>query len=608
METVRSDDDVRRLELRLAGLRWIVAAFGAAQVGFAIRDRTVDPGYVLPLGVALVMGLAIGNVAIASAAERAEAGQLRTVGIAAFALDTIVILGLVWLATDGPADPVWVVGYLVPLEGAARWGLPGAAIGALAFLAGQLLPAIGVAAAPAAAKVGAPAIAFRAGMALVVGAVAGSFASLSRREAALADRRARDAEAAAVRAEASAEREGQARGEVAVFHAAALLEPDLERLAPTLQPTADSIAQELGCEALGILVRDRGVVGEVGFVAFGVHGNPGYLRGDRLFPASSSIARAALEGSPTVLRSDAIAPMLVRGEVVGAIHERTDPLTGPDADRLELLTGLADQLGLVLESARLRADQLATVQRLEELDEMKSDFVAITSHELRTPLSGIRGFVDMLLRRGDDLTPEQRDEYLGIVLTQADRLIHLVDDLLVVSRVEAGKLTLEPSELEIRPLLRQVTDGLGGSSVRIVIEDGTDAPARMVADPNRLVQVLTNLLHNAVKFSPADANVTLRWRMPVEGTVAFDVIDHGPGIPATDLDRIFERFQQRESSMTHTEGFGLGLYITKLLTEAMGGWIDVASSVGEGSTFTVTLPSARNLPEPARPPAAARAD
>jgi two-component system phosphate regulon sensor histidine kinase PhoR len=262
----------------------------------------------------------------------------------------------------------------------------------------------------------------------------------------------------------------------------------------------------------------------------------------------------------------------------------------------------------VLESARLRADQLATVQRLEELDEMKSDFVAITSHELRTPLSGIRGFVDMLLRRGDDLTPEQRDEYLGIVLTQADRLIHLVDDLLVVSRVEAGKLTLEPSELEIRPLLRQVTDGLGSTSVRIVIEDGTDAPARMVADPNRLVQVLTNLLHNAVKFSPADANVTLRWRTPVEGTIAFDVIDRGPGIPAADLERIFERFQQRESSMTHTEGFGLGLYITKLLTEAMGGWIDVTSSVGEGSTFTVTLPSARNLLEPARPPAAARAD
>jgi signal transduction histidine kinase len=606
--TVRTDDDARRLELRLVALRWIVAGFGAAEVGFAIRDRSVDPGFVLPLGVALVMGLSIGNVAIASAANRAEAGQLRAIGVAAFCLDAVVILLLVWLSTDGPADPVWVVGYLVPLEGAARWGLPGATIGAGAFLAGQLLPTIGLAAAPAATKVGAPAIAFRAGMAFVVGVVAGSFASLSRREAALAARRALDAEAAAERAEAAAAREGQARGEVAVFHAAALLEPDLERLGPTLQPTAGSIAEELACEALGILVRDRGLVGEVGFVAFGVHGNTGYLRGDRLFPASSTIAQAALDGIPVVIRSDAIAPMLVRGEVVGAIHERTDPMTEPSAERLELLTGLADQLGLVLESARLRADQQGTVQRLRELDEMKSDFVAITSHELRTPLSGIRGFVDMLLRRGNELTPDQRDEYLGIVLTQADRLIRLVDDLLVVSRVEGGKLTLEPSELEVQPLLRQVTDALGEASARVVVEEGPHAPRRIVADPNRLVQVLTNLAHNAVKFSPPDATVTLRWRMPVEGTVAFDVIDHGAGIPDDDLGRIFERFHQRESSMTHTEGFGLGLYITKLLTEAMGGWIDVSSSVGAGSTFTVTLPSARNLPEPARPPAAARAD
>src|SRR4029450_12741208 len=125
------------------------------------------------------------------------------------------------------------------------------------------------------------------------------------------------------------------------------------------------------------------------------------------------------------------------------------------------------------------------------------------------------------------------------------------------------------------------------ASVRVVIEEGPDAPARMVADANRLVPVLPNLVPNAVKFSSPDASVTLRWRTPVEGTVAFDVIDHGAGIPDDDLGRIFERFHQRESSMTHTEGFGLGLYITKLLTEAMGGWIDVSSSVGAGSTFTV---------------------
>ncbi len=608
MGTVRSDDDARLLEQRLVVLRWIVAAFGAVQVGFAIRDRASDPTFVLPLGVALVVGLTVGNVAIAGAARKAEGAALEALGILAFALDALVILGLVWLATDGPADPVWVVGYLIPLEGAARWGLLGAALGAAAFLAGQLLPEFGVAAASSAMKTSAPVIAFRAGMALVVGAVAGSFASLSRREAAEAERRARDAEAAAARAEAAAAKEGQARGEVAAFHAAAIAEPDMDRLAPTLQPTVEAIAKELGCDALGILVRDRGSAGEVGFVAYGVYGDPGYLRGDRLFPASAPVAAAALEGAAVIAPPDAVVPMVVRGEIVGALHERSANGGGLDDERGELLRGLADQLGLVLESARLRADQAATVQRLRELDEMKSDFVAITSHELRTPLSGIRGFVDMLRRRGNDLTIDQRDEYLSIVLTQTDRLIRLVEDLLVVSRVEAGKLSLEPTEVEVRQLLEQVTNGLGEAAASVRIEEGTHAPVRMVADPNRLIQVLTNLVHNAVKFSPADATVVLRWRTPAEGTVSFDVVDPGPGIPESEVGRVFERFHQRESSLTHTEGFGLGLYISKLLTEAMGGWIDVTSAVGEGSTFTVTLPSARTLPAPARPSAPAHAD
>jgi signal transduction histidine kinase len=608
MGTVRSDDDARLLEQRLVVLRWIVAAFGAVQVGFAIRDRASDPTFVLPLGVALVVGLTVGNVAIAGAARKAEGAPLRALGALAFALDALVILGLVWLATDGPADPVWVVGYLIPLEGAARWGLPGAALGAAAFLAGQLLPEFGVAAASSAMKTSAPVIAFRAGMALVVGAVAGSFASLSRREAAEAERRARDAETAAARAETAAAKEGQARGEVAAFHAAAIAEPDMDRLAPTLQPTVEAIAKEVGCDALGILVRDRGSAGEVGFVAYGVYGDPGYLRGDRLFPASAPVAAAALEGAAVIAPPDAVVPMVVRGEIVGALHERSANGRGPDEERGELLRGLADQLGLVLESARLRADQAATVQRLRELDEMKSDFVAITSHELRTPLSGIRGFVDMLRRRGDDLTIDQRDEYLSIVLTQTDRLIRLVEDLLVVSRVEAGKLSLEPTEVEVRQLLDQVTNGLGEAAASVRIDEGTDAPVRMVADPNRLIQVLTNLVHNAVKFSPAGATVVLRWSTPAEGTVSFDVVDRGPGIPESEVDRVFERFHQRESSLTHTEGFGLGLYISKLLTEAMGGWIDVTSAVGEGSTFTVTLPSARTLPAPARPSAPAHAD
>jgi hypothetical protein len=293
--------------------------------------------------------------------------------------------------------------------------------------------------------------------------------------------------------------------------------------------------------------------------------------------------------------------MLVQGRIIGALHEHGsgDGDGGvPDEERLNLLAAIADQLGVVLESARLRADQEATLARLQELDDMKTDFVAITSHELRTPLAGIRGFVDMLQRRGDDLSSDERAEYLGLVMTQTDRLIRLVDDLLVVSRVEAGKLTLEPSDVAIGPLLDQLVRALGDGAARVRVEAGDGAPATIVVDPHRLTQIVTNLAANALKYGDPDTPIEITWSTPVEGTVAFAVTDHGAGIPADELEVIFDRFHQRERHLSHTSGFGLGLYITKMLVEAMGGWIDVRSALGVGTTFTVTLPANRPLPTP----------
>ena len=437
MGTVRSDDDARLLEQRLVVLRWIVAAFGAVQVGFAIRDRASDPTFVLPLGVALVVGLTVGNVAIAGAARKAEGAPLEALGILAFALDALVILGLVWLTTDGPADPVWVVGYLIPLEGAARWGLPGAALGAAAFLAGQLLPEFGVAAASSAMKTSAPVIAFRAGMALVVersqgrsrvvapSGGGGRTAPAMPRPRRLGPKPRRRREGRPVGRSRPSTRRRSTRNPTWTDWRRPCSRPWRQREGAGMRR-----ARHPGA-------RPWISAGEVGFVAYGVYGDPGYLRGDRLFPASAPVAAAALEGAAVISTPDAVVPMVVRGEIVGALHERS--ANGGESGRRA--RGAAPgtrwiELGLVLESARLRADRAATVQRLRELDEMKSDFVAITSHELRTPLSGIRGFVDMLRRRGSDLTIDQRDEYLSIVLTQTDRLIRLVEDLLVVSRVK----------------------------------------------------------------------------------------------------------------------------------------------------------------------------
>jgi signal transduction histidine kinase len=394
---------------------------------------------------------------------------------------------------------------------------------------------------------------------------------------------------------------------VAAFHAAVLADAQPEHLAETLRTTAERVAAELGCDALGLLTRTTGAAGEDLFIVAGIHGDPGYLLGDELAPVTSPVAAAASDGGVVVAEHDVVVPMRVRGAVVGALHERFAGET-PDAAEVDALQTIADQLGVTLEATRLRAEQAAIVERLTELDAMKTDFVAITSHELRTPLAGIRGFVDMLARRGDVLSGAERSEYLDIILTQTDRLIRIVDDLLVVSRIESDALVLEPVEVHVRGVLAQVIGALGDEGGRVELDESPGAPATLVLDPNRLIQILTNLTHNALKFSPDDEPVRIRWSAPAEGTVVFDVIDRGPGIPPHEQDLIFERFRQRGDHRSHTEGFGLGLYITKLLAEAMGGWMEVESEPARGATFRVTLPATRPLPTPARPSAAARSD
>jgi signal transduction histidine kinase len=527
---------------------------------------------------------------------------LRSIGIAAFVLDAVVLSGLVWVVPNGPADPVWVIGYLIPLEGAARWGLRGGLVGAGVFLVEQVLQE----AARAEIAAGASQVAFRAGMAFVIGGVAGSFVSSLRRTAEEAAARAGDAAAEAERAERAASQAAEAQREIAAFHAAVLADAQPERLAEILRDTATRVADELGCEALGLLIRSTGAAGEDRFDVAGVAGHPGYLLGEALFPTSSPVAAAAIEGAPVAAGADLVVPMRLRGAVVGALHERGAGTA--DAARVEALQTIADQLGVTLEATRLRAEQTAIVQRLTELDAMKTDFVAITSHELRTPLAGIRGFVEMLVRRADALSPAERDEFLQIVLTQTDRLIRIVDDLLVVSRIEGDALVLEPVEVDVRGMLASVVTALGEDGARVMIDAGPDAPKEVVLDPNRLIQILTNLAHNAVKFSPTDQPVHIRWSAPAEGTVEFEVVDRGHGIPEDEQSLIFERFRQRGDHRAHSEGFGLGLYITKMLTEAMGGWLDVTSTPGDGATFRVTLPASRPLPTPARPSAAARSD
>lgn len=605
----RELERARNLELALVRLRWAVAAFGVIQVVFALRERSESPEFALPLGVALVAGLIAGNLAITSAADSAtRIQQLRWLGALAFALDALVLLPLIWVSTSSAADPTWVIGYLLPLEGAARYGLPGAVAAAAAFGMTEFGREAFLTDRYLRHGFDGPALAFRTGMALVVAVVSGAFSRMARRETGRAEERAVAAEEAATRADTAATREAEARSEVLAFHAAILADTGDGDLAESLQRMAEAIGRELGADGLAVLLRSEGPSGETVLTAAGVHGDPGYRAGDRLPALQEPVGRSVAEARPVQHGHDAAVPMRVRDDVIGALHQRTSGAE-IDRERFLLLGRLADQLALIVHSARLRAEQEETLGRLRELDEMKSDFIAITSHELRTPLAAIRGFVDMLRRRGSELSADETEEFLGIVALQTDRLVHLVEDLLVVSKIEAGKLTLEPEEVRTESMVAQVLQGLGEAVGRVRPEFGPDAPERLVVDPQRLIQVLTNLVQNALKYSPEEQPVQVKVTSGAEGTVTFRVQDSGPGIPPDELQRIFDRFHQTESAQTRkAEGFGLGLYITKRLVEAMGGWIDVDSEVGRGSVFAVTLPAERRLPAPATPSGATRSD
>ena len=591
----------RRMEQGVAGLRWIVVAFGVAQTVFALRDQAVQPDYVLPLEFVLVAVLAIGNVVLSSAVERASRpSQLRWVGMGGFALDIVVITGLIWTSGASPADPVWVIAYVLPLEGAIRYGLPGALAPVAVSLVSEVLREQYLVERFAGHDYMSSAVAFRVGIGLVVAVVAGLMARSLAREAEKAQERARVAEGSAAEAERAAQREAQARRQVAAFHAAILAGVAEDDLDAAIRSMTQAIGRDLGCDAFAVLILEEAEDGSTTLVVKGVHGDPGYGPEHRIAAGTGILGRAADDGRPALRDdpSEAVVPLRAQGSLIGLLHERSRTPGGIDRERLLMLGRLADQVGLVVHSGRLRARQEETLRRLTELDEMKSDFVAITSHELRTPLAAIRGFIDTLRRRLDELTTEETNEFLQIVDQQTDRLIRLVEDLLVVSRIEAGKITLHPEPVAPERLLDLVVTGMGAQAGRIACRIDAELPATILVDPQRVGQILTNLVQNAVKFSPPDSTVHLAAEAGAgRGGVVFTVTDSGPGISPGDQQRIFERFHQIDAATTRrSEGAGLGLYIARQLAEAMGGRIELTSELGAGSSFRVSLP-----PDPAAP-------
>lgn len=234
--------------------------------------------------------------------------------------------------------------------------------------------------------------------------------------------------------------------------------------------------------------------------------------------------------------------------------------------------------------------QASTVQQAQ------TEFVSTVSHELRTPLTSIKGFADTILRAGDRLDISQQRRYVGIIKDQADRLTRLVEDLLAVSRLESRKLQLTIRAIDLNEAVQRVLRNLADKAREhhLVNKIPPGLPA-VWADADRLEQILTNLIDNAIKYSPARTTVTVSARDLVDAgpeMVEVSVSDQGVGIPGDHLPEIFNKFSRLDNPLVRqTEGTGLGLYITRSLVLALGGQIRVASGAA-GTTFTVQLPAA----------------
>jgi PAS domain S-box-containing protein len=283
----------------------------------------------------------------------------------------------------------------------------------------------------------------------------------------------------------------------------------------------------------------------------------------------------------------------------------------PAGDRLVRIARGTEEVWLSLTEAVMRDPTGAVsgrifafrdISRELAVEQMKSDFVAAVSHELRTPLTSIYGFAETLLRADVAFGEEERRTFLGYIASEAERLTQIVDKLLNVARLEGGDVAVELAPTDVRSVVEDVVAGMpaakAGNEHRFVLEF-PDEPLDAQADREKLRQVLTQLVENAVNYSPAGGTVTISGRR-VEGAIELEVADEGVGIPHAEQERIFRKFYRGDAARRDGRigGTGLGLFIAQGLVAAMGGRIWVNSTEGAGAMFAFSIPAAGTRSRP----------
>ena len=285
-------------------------------------------------------------------------------------------------------------------------------------------------------------------------------------------------------------------------------------------------------------------------------------------------------------------PLLRPDRIVGAlVVRRREPGLLPKST-IDLLQTFAAQSVLAIQNARLFSEIEQKSREIELASKHKSQFLANMSHELRTPMNSVLGFTEMLADGLYGPLPEKAMKALDRVQANGKHLLGLINDVLDLSKIEAGQLSLTLDDYAVGQVVQTVrssTESLAKAKGLVLTANVQDGLPIGRGDERRLTQVLLNLVGNAIKFTDK-GSVEINARM-IDGCFEIEVKDTGPGIAAEDQSKIFEEFQQVDNSSTRQKGgTGLGLAISKRIVEMHGGRIEVQSVLGEGSTFRITIP------------------
>jgi K+-sensing histidine kinase KdpD len=293
------------------------------------------------------------------------------------------------------------------------------------------------------------------------------------------------------------------------------------------------------------------------------------------------------------IRAILAVPMVCEGQLIGCLVVSRDRPGDFPTETIELLRTFATQSALAIQNARLFHEIQDKSRQLEAASRHKSEFLANMSHELRTPLNAVIGFSEVLLQRMFGGLTDKQEEYLKDIYASGQHLLSLINDILDLSKIEAGRMELAPASFHLPAALENAVTLVRERASRHGIGLRVEVDPRLgelVADERKVKQVLLNLLSNAVKFTPEGGRISLTAGRK-NGLIEIAVTDTGIGIASEDQAAIFEEFRQVGSDETRKqEGTGLGLTLAKKFVELHGGRIWVESEPGRGSTFTFTLP------------------